>query len=532
MTSTYYLLSLDDYLLSLDDEYLLLLRLLWPDGEWRLYIIQEYADGGPLRKLYGNKALWPSPGVVNLEWRLYIIQEYADGGPLRKLYGNKALWPSPGVVNLCTPAVVGLALGIARALSHLHSKRIIHGDLNPNNVLLNRDVNEPSGYIVKVGDFGLSVMLPQNRTHLSNLRMGTMFYMCPALVMKGGGGAADGGGEDDPSGRGCSSGVDSSGVGDMQAELGRMAQELRASVRDVAIRLEAVIGSGSFGTVYKGTWQGLSVAVKTLVFSASDDNRRRSLQEAALCASISHPNVVATYSSELQPLGALGTVTGPNSATSGEREKVPDGGMPPPPPPRERERERERDLSQILEWRLYIIQEYADGGPLRKLYGNKALWPSPGVVNLDSLGHHRWSAKVGMGGEKDEEESEKVLGTVVRRRTLNNIGGPPPAFSRLLPTDLNPNNVLLKRDVNEPSGYIVKVGDFGLSVMLPQNRTHLSNLRMGTMFYMCPAVVMKGQVGPPSDELGSLATGAAGDSFTGSSMLPSTQGHGAGASSA
>ncbi|EFJ42599.1 hypothetical protein VOLCADRAFT_97230 [Volvox carteri f. nagariensis] len=218
-----------------------------------------------------------------------------------------------------------------------------------------------------------------------------------AIMEEGGGGGADGGGEEcvngvgdseataaaaadgaavgpcsDPSGRGCSSGVDSSGVGDMQAELGRMAQELRASVRDVAIRLEAVIG----------TWQGLSVAVKTLVFSASDDNRRRSLQEAALCASISHPNVVATYSSELQPLGALGTVTGPNSATSGEREKVPDGGMPPPPPPPPRERERERDLSQILEWRLYIIQEYADGGPLRKLYGNKALWPSPGVVNL------------------------------------------------------------------------------------------------------------------------------------------------------
>ncbi|EFJ44168.1 hypothetical protein VOLCADRAFT_95669 [Volvox carteri f. nagariensis] len=149
---------------------------------------------------------------------------------------------------------------------------------------------------------------------------------------------------------------------------------------------------------------------------------------------------------------------------------------------------------------------------------------------------------------------------------------------------------------------------FHVGVMLPQNRTHLSNLRMGTMFYMCPALVMKGQVGPPSDvfslgvmlwelyhgrragirtdqgpryssifpafppscpetyravalhclqrqpqnrppailveahlerlmaavatavPLGSLATGAAGDSFTGSSMLPSTQGHGAGAS--
>ena len=29
------------------------------------------------------------------------------------------------------------------------------------------------------------------------------------------------------------------------------------------------------------------------------------------------------------------------------------------------------------------------------------------------------------------------------------------------------------------------------SVMLPHNRTHLSNIRMGTMFYICPAVACK-----------------------------------------
>jgi hypothetical protein len=47
--------------------------------------------------------------------------------------------------------------------------------------------------------------------------------------------------------------------------------------------------------------------------------------------------------------------------------------------------------------------------------------------------------------------------------------------------DLNPNNVLLKKDANEPSGFAAKVGDFGLSVMLPQHQSHLSNIRMGTM---------------------------------------------------
>ncbi|GLI62433.1 hypothetical protein VaNZ11_005052, partial [Volvox africanus] len=245
---------------------------------------------------------------------------------------------------------------------------------------------------------------------------------------------------------------------DMQAELGRMAQELRASVKDEAIKLETVIGYGSFGTVYKGTWQGLPVAVKTLVFSISNENRRRALQEAALCASINHPNVVATYSSELQPLATLGT--GPPSATSAE-----DG-------PQISGNGGECDLSRIVEWRLYIVQEFADGGPLGKLYGNKALWPSPGVVNLPAV--------VGL-----------ALGITTALSHLHS--------KRIIHGDLNPNNVLLKRDDTEPSGYVVKVGDFGLSVMLPQNRSHLSNLRMGTMFYMCPAVVIKGQVGPPSD---------------------------------
>ncbi|PNW81044.1 hypothetical protein CHLRE_07g340300v5 [Chlamydomonas reinhardtii] len=99
-----------------------------------------------------------------MDWRLYIIQEFADGGPLANLYGHRALWLSPGVVNLA--AVVPLALGIAPALAHLHSKRIVHGDLNPNNVLLKRDPAKPSGYGVKVGDFGLSVILrPHDRTH-------------------------------------------------------------------------------------------------------------------------------------------------------------------------------------------------------------------------------------------------------------------------------------------------------------------------------------------------------------------------------
>ncbi|KAG2488946.1 hypothetical protein HYH03_012565 [Edaphochlamys debaryana] len=247
---------------------------------------------------------------------------------------------------------------------------------------------------------------------------------------------------------------------DVAAELAGMAAELRANVQDVAIRLEGILGTGSFGIVYKGTWQGLPVAVKTVVFSASQERRRRALQEAALCQSITHPNIIATYASELQPISSVGT--GFSSGGGGGR----GGGLP------GQGVGSSGEGRFVQDWRLYIVMEYADGGPLGRLFSNKELWLGPERVNLPAI-------------------LSLALGIA---RALSHLHS-----KRIVHGDLNPNNVMLKRDPAEPSGYAVKIGDFGLSVMLPDHRTHLSNLRMGTMFYICPAVVMKGQVGPASD---------------------------------
>ena len=67
-------------------------------------------------------------------------------------------------------------------------------------------------------------------------------------------------------------------------------------------RLTGALGSGQFGTVYRGEWaaQGLpqeklEVAVKTLQEGASEQDKVKLLQEAAIMGQFSHPNVVKLY---------------------------------------------------------------------------------------------------------------------------------------------------------------------------------------------------------------------------------------------
>ena len=56
------------------------------------------------------------------------------------------------------------------------------------------------------------------------------------------------------------------------------------------------LGSGQFGTVHKGTWQSpkgaIAVAVKQLQPGASEEEKVKFLQEAAINGQFRHPNVV------------------------------------------------------------------------------------------------------------------------------------------------------------------------------------------------------------------------------------------------
>ena len=65
--------------------------------------------------------------------------------------------------------------------------------------------------------------------------------------------------------------------------------------------MKALLGSGQFGTVHKGEWMAseggekIEVAVKTLKEGASEEDKVKFLQEAAIMGQFSHPNVVKLY---------------------------------------------------------------------------------------------------------------------------------------------------------------------------------------------------------------------------------------------
>ncbi|KAG2437375.1 hypothetical protein HXX76_006027 [Chlamydomonas incerta] len=236
-------------------------------------------------------------------------------------------------------------------------------------------------------------------------------------------------------------------VANLMDELEALRRDIMSGINDTQLQIMSVVGSGAFGTVYRGQWQGLEVAVKTVVFSASSENRKRALQEAALCQSINHRNIVATYAVDVQPLGAVTTpvLANPNARNS--------------------------TLSNLLDWRLYIVQEYCDGGPLRKIVQSRYLQTDTGP-NMPVIC----------------EVALELAQALAHLHSKNVIHG-----------DLNPNNVLLKRDASSPNGFRVKMADFGLSVMVPLQKTHMSNLRLGTLYYIAPETCFRGQLGYAAD---------------------------------
>lgn len=232
---------------------------------------------------------------------------------------------------------------------------------------------------------------------------------------------------------------------------------LNAKIDDVQLSIHELLGRGAYGEVYRGHWRNLDVAVKIMNINEQDDSVRQcASQEVAVLVNMVHPNVVTTFSYDLQ------VVPVQPQAQPSSRQQVSSSGSNPPGDGRQSNESNQGPKR----WKLFIIQEFCYGGPLR------------GAIDGQLF------RKVDTG----EVDLNKVLASAV------DIGkGMQHVHSKnIIHGDLNPNNVLLQINNKSCYGHVSKVADFGLSVTMDANQTHVSNLHRGTMFYAAPEVVLDG----------------------------------------
>lgn len=132
-------------------------------------LVARFVREGELLQQLNHPNIIRMLDVVEEDGQQSIIMEYVDGGSLRDLLDSEGA--------LAPDKVLDIALPLADALVLAHKSGVIHRDLKPDNVLLDKD-GRP-----KLTDFGLARLLHGN-VHLTQhgAFLGTLAYMSPEAI--------------------------------------------------------------------------------------------------------------------------------------------------------------------------------------------------------------------------------------------------------------------------------------------------------------------------------------------------------------
>jgi fused-like protein len=97
-----------------------------------------------------------------------VVTEYASRGELSSLLENKER-------RLSVEKVQTIACDLVSALNYLHSRRILHRDMKPQNILIGSD-----GFY-KLCDFGFARTMGIDTYMLTSIK-GTPLYMAPEII--------------------------------------------------------------------------------------------------------------------------------------------------------------------------------------------------------------------------------------------------------------------------------------------------------------------------------------------------------------
>lgn len=100
----------------------------------------------------------------------YIVMEYVDGINLKQFNEQN---------KLTLNSVIDITMRLAEALQHAHSRNVVHCDIKPLNILIDKNLHP------KIADFGIAKMVSGQTMVYTNAIMGSVHYISPEQASGG-----------------------------------------------------------------------------------------------------------------------------------------------------------------------------------------------------------------------------------------------------------------------------------------------------------------------------------------------------------